>query len=114
MPIYEYKCTICDERFEVEQSIKDKALTTIAGADETHPKNKHPVKKVFHAPGIAFKGTGFYKNDSRKGGKSSSSSTSESSSSESSSSPSSSSSDTGTVSSTKADTTKTPSKTPAD
>ena len=60
MPTYEYKCTICDERFEVEQSIKAKTLTTIAGDD-----HKHTVKKVFHAPGIAFKGDGFYKNDAR-------------------------------------------------
>lgn len=67
MPTYEYKCTICEERFEVEQSFKDNALTRIGGADEVHPKNKHTVKKVFHAPSIAFKGDGFYKNDSRKG-----------------------------------------------
>lgn len=79
MPTYEYKCTICEERFEVEQSIKDKALTTIAGADDNHPKNKHPVKKVFHAPGIAFKGSGFYKNDSSTSKPKSSSSSSDSS-----------------------------------
>lgn len=76
MPIYEYKCTICDERFEVEQSIKAKTLTKIKGED-----HDHKVKKVFHAPGIAFKGEGFYKNDSR-GKKSSSSSTTSSSSSD--------------------------------
>ncbi len=76
MPIYEYKCTICDERFEVEQSMKDDALTTIPGKD-----HKHKVKKVFSAVGISFKGSGFYKNDARGGSKSSSSSSSESASS---------------------------------
>lgn len=60
MPIYEYKCTICQERFEVEQSIKDETLTVIAGDD-----HEHTVKKVFHPVGIAFKGEGFYKNDTR-------------------------------------------------
>ncbi len=61
MPVYEYKCTICNEHFEVEQSIKDNTLETIPGDD-----HEHTVKKVFHAPGIAFKGDGFYKNDARK------------------------------------------------
>ncbi len=64
MPIYEYKCTICDERFDVEQSIKDDTLTTIAGDD-----HEHTVKKVFHPVGIAFKGEGFYKNDTRSNSK---------------------------------------------
>ncbi len=60
MPIYEYKCTLCSERFDVEQSIKDDTLTTLPGDD-----HEHIVKKVFHPVGIAFKGEGFYKNDSR-------------------------------------------------
>ncbi|MEZ5228531.1 MAG: FmdB family zinc ribbon protein [Acidimicrobiales bacterium] len=89
MPIYEYKCTICQERFDVEQSIKDDTLTTIPGDD-----HEHTVKKVFHPVGIAFKGEGFYKNDTRSNSKQlpppttpdSSSSSSSSSSSESSSS----------------------------
>ncbi len=66
MPIYEYKCTICNERFDVEQSIKDDTLTTLPGDD-----HEHTVKKVFHPVGIAFKGEGFYKNDSRGSKKSS-------------------------------------------
>ncbi len=75
MPIYEYKCTICEEHFEVEQSIKANTLKTIKGDDHTHK-----VKKVFHAPGISFKGDGFYKNDARgKKKDSESSSSSESS-----------------------------------
>jgi putative FmdB family regulatory protein len=59
MPVYEYKCVECDERFEVEQSIKDATLKTIKGDDHTHK-----VKKVFSPVGISFKGSGFYKNDS--------------------------------------------------
>jgi putative FmdB family regulatory protein len=65
MPIYEYKCTLCHERFDVEQSIKDDTLTTIPGDDHVHT-----VKKVFHPVGISFKGEGFYKNDSRGASKS--------------------------------------------
>ncbi len=59
MPLYEYKCVECDERFEVEQSMKAATLKTIKGEDHTHK-----VKKVFSPVGIAFKGSGFYKNDS--------------------------------------------------
>lgn len=73
MPIYEYKCTICDERFEIEQSMKARALTKLKGDD-----HEHKLKKVFSAVGISFKGSGFYKNDS--GSKKSSSSSSPSSS----------------------------------
>lgn len=59
MPLYEYKCVECDERFEVEQSMKAATLKTIKGEDHSHK-----VKKVFSPVGIAFKGSGFYKNDS--------------------------------------------------
>jgi len=69
MPTYEYKCTECDERFEIEQSIKDKTLKTLPGDD-----HKHQLKKIFSPVGIAFKGDGFYRNDAR-GKKSSSAST---------------------------------------
>lgn len=64
MPIYEYKCRICDEHFEVEQSFTDETLTEIDGCsiDES---GHHQVKKVFAAPAIAFKGDGFYRNDAR-------------------------------------------------
>ncbi|MGH1503122.1 MAG: FmdB family zinc ribbon protein, partial [Acidimicrobiales bacterium] len=71
MPTYEYKCTECDERFEIEQSIKDDTLTVWPGDD-----HEHQLKKVFSAVGIAFKGQGFYKNDARKSGSKSSSSAS--------------------------------------
>ena len=61
MPVYEYKCVECLERFEVEQSMSDKTLTQISGKTHTHK-----VKKVFSPVGISFKGSGFYKNDSAK------------------------------------------------
>lgn len=66
MPIYEYKCRVCGQRFDVEQSITDDALTTLEGCTED-PSGDHQLKKVFHAVGIAFKGEGFYRNDSRSG-----------------------------------------------
>lgn len=68
MPTYEYKCTTCDERFEIEQSIKEDTLKTLPGDD-----HKHQLKKIFSPVGIAFKGEGFYRNDAR--GKKSSTST---------------------------------------
>ncbi|MDH4280700.1 MAG: FmdB family transcriptional regulator, partial [Acidimicrobiia bacterium] len=87
MPIYEYKCRVCDERFDVEQSFTDETLTEIDGCsiDES---GRHQVKKVFAAPAIAFKGGGFYRNDARSSSSASStsSSTSETSSSDTSSS----------------------------
>ena len=60
MPTYEYKCTTCDERFEIEQSIKEDTLETLPGDD-----HEHQLKKVFSPVGIAFKGDGFYRNDAR-------------------------------------------------
>lgn len=59
MPVYEYRCVDCDERFEVEQSMADATLKSIKGDDHAHK-----VKKVFSPVGISFKGSGFYKNDS--------------------------------------------------
>ena len=73
MPTYEYKCTECDGRFEVEQSFTDDALTSLPGCDVTDDGD-HRLKKVFSAVGIAFKGEGFYRNDARSPGRSSTSS----------------------------------------
>jgi len=58
MPTYEYACKSCGEHLEVVQSFKDDALTTCSacGGD---------LRKVFGSIGIAFKGSGFYKTDSR-------------------------------------------------
>lgn len=64
MPIYEYKCKVCQQHFEVEQAFTDDTLATIEGC-ELDKSGQHQVKKVFAAPAIAFKGDGFYRNDSR-------------------------------------------------
>ena len=58
MPTYEYRCKECGEHLEVVQSFKDDALTTC-------PACGGPLRKVFGSIGIAFKGSGFYKTDSR-------------------------------------------------
>ena len=80
MPTYEYACKACTERLEVVQSFADDPLTEC-------PACGGQLRKVFQAVGIAFKGSGFYKNDSRSssssGSKSSDSTKSEGSKSES-------------------------------
>jgi len=65
MPTYQYRCRECDEDLEVVQSFTDDPLTKCPNC------KKKALRKVFAAPGIAFKGSGFYKNDSRSGAKSS-------------------------------------------
>ncbi|MFF5161083.1 FmdB family zinc ribbon protein [Streptomyces sp. NPDC000348] len=65
MPTYQYQCTECGEGLEAVQKFTDDALTEC-------PTCKGRLKKVFSAVGIVFKGSGFYRNDSR--GSSSSSS----------------------------------------
>ncbi|MFG3497949.1 FmdB family zinc ribbon protein [Streptomyces sp. NPDC047928] len=77
MPTYQYQCTACGEGLEAVQKFTDDALTEC-------PSCQGRLKKVFSAVGIVFKGSGFYRNDSR--GASSSSSPASSSSSTSSSS----------------------------
>jgi putative FmdB family regulatory protein len=63
MPTYEYRCKECGEHLEVVQSFKDDALTAC-------PACGGPLRKVFGSIGIAFKGSGFYKTDSRSAAKS--------------------------------------------
>ena len=58
MPTYEYHCDSCDQNFDVVQSFHDDALTAC-------PTCGSPVRKVFGNVGIVFKGSGFYKTDSR-------------------------------------------------
>lgn len=58
MPTYEYECKQCGERFEIFQSFTDKPL-------KRHDACGGEVKKVFHARGVVFKGSGFYVTDSR-------------------------------------------------
>ncbi|WP_275464284.1 FmdB family zinc ribbon protein [Streptomyces noursei] len=71
MPTYQYQCTACGEGLEAVQKFTDDALTEC-------PSCNGRLKKVFSAVGIVFKGSGFYRNDSR--GSSSSSSPASSSS----------------------------------
>ncbi|WP_445280442.1 FmdB family zinc ribbon protein [Streptomyces sp. DSM 118148] len=73
MPTYQYQCTECGEGLEAVQKFTDDALTEC-------PACGGRLKKVFSAVGIVFKGSGFYRNDSR-GSSSSSSPASKSSSS---------------------------------
>ena len=61
MPTYVYECKTCNTVFEADQSIKDDPLDTcVCGAVGT-------VKRVIQPVGIAFKGSGFYVNDSKSG-----------------------------------------------
>ncbi|MEV8033340.1 FmdB family zinc ribbon protein [Streptomyces sp. NPDC002742] len=91
MPTYQYQCTECGEGLEAVQKFTDDALTEC-------PDCSGRLKKVFSAVGIVFKGSGFYRNDSR-GSSSSSSPASKPSTSTSSDSKSSSSTSTSTSSS---------------
>jgi predicted nucleic acid-binding Zn ribbon protein len=72
MPTYVYKFVETGETIEVQQGFHDDPLT-----EATHPVTGAllAVKKVFQPVGISFKGSGFYKTDSRSGSKSSSTST---------------------------------------
>ncbi|WP_432138473.1 MULTISPECIES: FmdB family zinc ribbon protein [unclassified Streptomyces] len=85
MPTYQYQCTECGEGLEAVQKFTDDALTEC-------PSCGGRLKKVFSAVGIVFKGSGFYRNDSRGSSSSSSPASSKSSTSTSDSSSSSSSS----------------------
>ncbi|EFL23757.1 LOW QUALITY PROTEIN: type I antifreeze protein, partial [Streptomyces himastatinicus ATCC 53653] len=112
MPTYQYQCTECGEGLEAVQKFTDDALTEC-------PECQGRLKKVFSAVGIVFKGSGFYRNDSRSSSSSSGSGSAKSasksdggsSSEKSSSSSSSSSSDTssGSSSSTSSSSTSSPS-----
>ncbi|GIH99146.1 FmdB family zinc ribbon protein [Planobispora takensis] len=77
MPTYQYACTACDNQFEIVQKFTDDALTVC-------PSCQGELRKVFSAVGIVFKGSGFYRTDSRSSSSSTVSSTSSSSSSSSS------------------------------
>jgi putative FmdB family regulatory protein len=60
VPTYQYRCTACDHRFEAVQSFSDASLTTC-------PACSGALRKVFSSVGIVFKGSGFYRTDSRSG-----------------------------------------------
>ena len=58
MPTYQYACTECGHGFETVQSFSDDALTEC-------PQCTGRLRKVFNAVGVVFKGSGFYRTDSR-------------------------------------------------
>jgi putative FmdB family regulatory protein len=60
VPTYQYACTACDHRFEAVQSFSDASLTTC-------PSCSGGLRKVFSSVGVVFKGSGFYRTDSRSG-----------------------------------------------
>ena len=60
MPTYQYACTACDHRFDAVQSFSDPSLTEC-------PVCGGKLRKVFSSVGIVFKGSGFYRTDSRSG-----------------------------------------------
>ncbi|MGI9125582.1 MAG: FmdB family zinc ribbon protein [Mycobacterium sp.] len=64
MPTYSYACTECDNRFDAAQAFTDDALTTC-------PKCSGRLRKLFNSVGVVFKGSGFYRTDSRDSSKSS-------------------------------------------
>jgi putative FmdB family regulatory protein len=61
VPTYSYACTECDNRFDIVQGFSDDALTTCE-------KCSGRLRKLFNSVGIVFKGSGFYRTDSRQDG----------------------------------------------
>ena len=64
MPTYQYACTECGHSFEQFQSFSEDALTVC-------PECDGKLRKLFNAVGVVFKGSGFYRTDSRSGSSSS-------------------------------------------
>ena len=58
MPTYQYSCNDCGHFFEIVQSFSDDSLTVC-------PECEGRLRKVFNAVGVVFKGSGFYRTDSR-------------------------------------------------
>jgi putative FmdB family regulatory protein len=73
VPTYSYACTECDNKFDAVQAFSDDALTEC-------PKCDGRLRKLFGKVGVVFKGSGFYRTDSREAAKSSSNGSSKSSS----------------------------------
>jgi putative FmdB family regulatory protein len=64
VPTYSYACTECGNRFDAVQAFSDAALTTCAECNGR-------LRKLFGNVGVVFKGSGFYRTDSRESAKSS-------------------------------------------
>jgi putative FmdB family regulatory protein len=63
VPTYSYACTECGNRFDVVQAFTDDALTTCEQCSGR-------LRKLFNSVGVVFKGSGFYRTDSRESAKS--------------------------------------------
>ena len=61
MPTYSYACTECDHRFDAVQAFTEDALTNC-------PQCSGRLRKLFNSVGVVFKGSGFYRTDSRESG----------------------------------------------
>ena len=59
MPTYEYACSSCDTTHDIVQKMTDPTLTECPVCGEP------TLRKVFNGVGVVFKGSGFYRNDSR-------------------------------------------------
>jgi putative FmdB family regulatory protein len=64
VPTYSYACTECGDRFDVVQAFTDDALTTCEQCSGR-------LRKLFNSVGVVFKGSGFYRTDSRESAKTS-------------------------------------------
>ena len=64
MPTYAYRCTECEHAFEIQQSFTDDSLSVC-------PECSGVLRKLFSGVGVVFKGSGFYRTDSRAGSNSS-------------------------------------------
>lgn len=60
MPTYSYACKDCDNAFDIQQAFSDDALTVCPACGGT-------LRKRYGSVGVVFKGSGFYRTDSRKG-----------------------------------------------
>jgi putative FmdB family regulatory protein len=61
MPLYEYKCSTCNDVFEIIQKFSDEPL-------HEHPGCGGPVERLVSAPSLQFKGTGWYVTDYGRNG----------------------------------------------
>lgn len=58
MPTYAYRCADCGHAFDIHQEFSDESLTVC-------PECQGRLRKVFSSVGVTFKGSGFYRTDSR-------------------------------------------------